>query len=105
MPIIKIITKVNPSIAFEKIKDIASTIEQGFTIKLRDDPFYRNEVIVIEKALKALEIIQETPEFAWYVKIYENAYEMIGDRIGFRAKESAEELQKKFNLLKEVLSL
>lgn len=55
------------------------------------------------KKLKALEIIKETPEFAWYVKIYENAYEMIADVKSFRLDESAEELQKKFDLLKEVL--
>ena len=58
---------------------------------------------LIEKELKALEIIRETPEFAWYVTIYKNAYEMIVDAKGFRINESAEELQEKFDLLKEVL--
>ena len=58
---------------------------------------------IIEKALKALEIIKETPIFAWYVTIYKDAYEMIADAKGFRTNESAEELQEKFNLLKEVL--
>lgn len=58
---------------------------------------------IIEKELKALEIIRETPEFAWYVTIYKNAYEMIADAKGFRINESAEELQEKFDLLKEVL--
>lgn len=57
----------------------------------------------IEKSLKALEIIKETPEFAWYITVYKNAYEMIADRKGFRVNESAEELQEKFDLLKEVL--
>ena len=58
---------------------------------------------VVEKSLKALEIIKETPEFAWYVKSYENAYEMITDVKGFRVNNSVEELQEMFDLLKEVL--
>ena len=57
----------------------------------------------IEKELKALQIIRETPEFAWYVKTYKNAYEMVSDVKGFRVDESVEELQEKFDLLKEVL--
>ena len=61
------------------------------------------EVEEIGKKLKALEIIKETPEFAWYVKSYENAYEMITDVKGFRVKNSVEELQEMFDLLKEVL--
>ena len=57
----------------------------------------------IEKELKALEIIRETPEFAWYITIYKNAYEMVSDVKGFRVNNSVEELQKMFDLLKEVL--
>lgn len=57
----------------------------------------------IEKELRALEIIKETPEFAWYVKIYNDAYEMISDVKGFRVNNSVEELQQMFELLKEVL--
>lgn len=55
------------------------------------------------KELKALEIIKETPEFAWYVKMYNNAYEMVSDVKGFRVNNSVEELQEMFDLLKEVL--
>ena len=58
---------------------------------------------IIKKSLKALEIIKETPIFAWYITIYKDAYEMIADAKGFRVNESAEELQEKFDLLKEVL--
>lgn len=61
------------------------------------------ELEIIEKALKALEIIEETPIFAWYVTIYEDAYEMVSDAKGFRTNESVVELQEKFDLLKEVL--
>jgi len=61
------------------------------------------EVGIIEKALKALEIIKKTPIFAWYITIYKDAYEMVADAKGFRTNESVEELQKKFDLLKEVL--
>ena len=57
-----------------------------------------------EKKLKALEIIKETPIFAWYVTIYKNAYEMVADVKGFRTNNSVEELQEMFDLLKEVLS-
>lgn len=53
--------------------------------------------------LKALEIIKETPIFAWYITIYKDAYEMISDVKGFRPNSSVEELQEMFNLLKEVL--
>ena len=64
---------------------------------------HKKDYELIEKELKALEIIRETPEFAWYVTIYKNAYEMIADAKGFRINESAEDLQEKFDLLKEVL--
>ena len=57
----------------------------------------------IKKELTALEIIKETPEFAWYVMMYKNAYEMIEDRKSFRLDESVEELEEKFRLVKEVL--
>lgn len=56
-----------------------------------------------EKKLKALEIIKETPIFAWYVTIYKDAYEMVADAKGFRANNSVEDLQQMFDLLKEVL--
>lgn len=62
--------------------------------------------IVIEnnkKKLEALEIIKETPIFAWYITIYKDAYEMVADAKGFRTNDSVEELQEKFDLLKEVL--
>ena len=58
---------------------------------------------VIEPILKALEIIKETPEFAWYITIYKNAYEMVSEVEGFRVYNSVEELQEMFDLLKEVL--
>ena len=58
---------------------------------------------IIEKELKALEIIKETPLFALYITYYEDAYEMIADRKGFRVNESAKELQEKFDLLKEIV--
>lgn len=58
---------------------------------------------IIEKALKALEVIKETPEFAWYITIYDNAYEMVSDVKGFRVNNTVEELQEMFDLLKEVL--
>lgn len=64
---------------------------------------FRESPVKTNKKLKALEIIKETPIFAWYITIYKDAYEMIADAKGFRANESAEELQEKFNLLKEVL--
>ena len=57
----------------------------------------------LDKRLTALEIIKETPEFAWYVKIYKNAYEMVSDAKGFRLDNSVKELQEMFDLLKEVL--
>ena len=69
------------------------------TIQLVDTPLFK----IVENALKALDIIKETPEFAWYVKIYDNAYDMASDVKGFRLKNSVEELQKMFDLLKEVL--
>ena len=53
--------------------------------------------------LKALEIIKETPVFAYYITIYKNAYEMVSDVKGFRVNNSVEELQEMFDLLKEVL--
>ena len=56
------------------------------------------------KEQRALEIIKETPEFAWYVKVYKNAYEMASDLKGFRTNNSVEELQEMFDILKEVLS-
>ena len=56
-----------------------------------------------EKKLKALEIIKETPIFAWYVTIYKDAYEMVSDVKGFRVNNSVEELQEMFDLLREVL--
>ena len=69
-----------------------------------DSHLFDDELLdIIEKTLKAFEIVQETPEFVWYVKIYKDAYEMITDRSGFRVNESVEELQKKFDLLREVL--
>ena len=57
----------------------------------------------IEKKLRALEIIKESPIFAWYVTIYKDAYEMVADVKGFRTNNSVEELQEMFDLLKEVL--
>lgn len=60
-------------------------------------------VIEDVKKLKALEIIKDKPMFPVYIKIYKNAYEMIADRPGFSVSQSAEELQKEFDLLKEVL--
>ncbi len=63
----------------------------------------KHHLDIIEKSLKALEIIKETPIFAWYVTIYKDAYEMVADAKGFRTNNSVEELQEKFNLLKEVL--
>ena len=57
----------------------------------------------IKKEITALSIIKETPEFAWYVLMYKNAYEMIEDRKSFRLDESVEELEEKFRLVKEVL--
>lgn len=65
---------------------------------------YKKNKEIIESTLKALEIIKETPEFAWYVTIYKDAYEMINDVKGFRVNNSVEELQEMFDLLKEVLS-
>lgn len=56
-----------------------------------------------EKKLKALEIIKETPIFAWYITIYKDAYEMVADAKGFRVNNSVEELQEMFDLLKEAL--
>lgn len=58
---------------------------------------------IIEKELKALEIIKETPIFAYYITIYKSAYEMVSDVNGFRINNSIEELQVMFDLLKEVL--
>lgn len=55
------------------------------------------------RILKAIEILKETPEFAWYVSIYENAYEMVSDVKGFRTNNSVEELQQMFDILKAVL--
>lgn len=55
------------------------------------------------RKLKALEIIKETPVFAYYITIYKNAYEMVSDVKGFRVNNSVEELQEMFDLLKEVL--
>lgn len=55
------------------------------------------------KILKAFDIIKETPEFALYITIYDNAYEMVSDVKGFRVNNSVEELQEMFDLLKEVL--
>ena len=66
------------------------TLEKGFTAN-------------IEKALKAIEILKESPIFAWYVTIYKDAYEMVADAKGFRVNNSVEELQQMFDLLKEVL--
>lgn len=57
-----------------------------------------------EIKLKALEIIKEKPMFPVYVKTYKNAFEMVVDRPGFSIGQSVEELQKEFNILKEVLS-
>ena len=68
-----------------------------------DSDKHKEDYELIEKELKALEIIRETPEFAWYVTIYKNAYEMVSDVKGFRINNSVEELQKMFDLLKEVL--
>ena len=68
---------------------------------VRDELYKENELL--KKKAKALEIIKETPIFAWYVSIYKNAYEMIADVKGFRLQNSAEELDEMFNLLKEVL--
>ena len=66
-------------------------------------PLDWEETKLVEKELKALEIIKETPVFAWYVTIYKNAYEMVADAKGFRIYNSVEELQEMFDLLKEVL--
>ena len=78
----------------------------GLAIKNVDKSFWKLPEQLFDDvniSLKALEIIKETPEFAWYVKIYENAYEMVSDAKGFRLNNSVEELQEMFDLLKEVL--
>lgn len=64
---------------------------------------HKEDYETIEKELKALEIIKETPIFAWYITIYKDAYEMVADVKGFRVNNSVEELQQMFDLLKEVL--
>ena len=89
--------------AFERIKDITSYVDMGCSDILRNDPYYREEVKCIDEALKALQIIKETPIFAWYITIYKDAYEMVTDAKGFRINDSVEELQEKFDLLKKVL--
>jgi len=61
------------------------------------------DLLDIEKELTAIEILKETPIFAWYVTIYKDAYEMAADAKGFRVNNSVEELQQMFDLLKEVL--
>ena len=76
--------------------EMCANLKNGACPRFRD---YKT----IEISLKALEIIKETPIFAWYVTIYKDAYEMVCDAKGFRVNESVKELQIKFNLLKEVL--
>lgn len=63
-----------------------------------------HELKEAEKKLKALKIIKEKPEFPMYVEMYENAYEMIMDRPGFAVSQSAEELQKEFETIKEFMN-
>lgn len=72
-------------------------------LKMRKTAEWADEKLQTKKKLRALEIIKETPEFAWYVKIYENVYEMVSDVKGFRTYNSDKELEEMFTLLKEVL--
>lgn len=51
--------ELTPLKALETIKEITSSREQGFNTKLKNDIYYQNELNIIEKALKALEIIKE----------------------------------------------
>ena len=86
--------------ALEKIRDcVAWCAYDGKQVGM-----YESSFNIIEEELKALEIIRETPEFAWYITIYKDAYEMVSDVKGFRVNNSVEELQKMFDLLKKVLS-
>ena len=77
-------------------------INRDYTVsiyKIKDTNLFST----IETALEALEIIKETPIFAWYITIYKDAYEMVSDAKGFRTNNSVEELQEMFDLLKKVL--
>lgn len=115
--------------ALEKIKQATYSIDFELSVCVGED--YKKEINIIEKELerlddllemlykmnvkhgykeylkiiKALEIIKETPIFAWYITIYKDAYEMVSDAKGFRVNNSVEELQQMFDLLKEVFEL
>ena len=72
--------------------------------------FVQMRLDIIETALKRLEkqdeilrIIKEQPMFPVYITMYKNAYEMVADRKSFALNKSVEELQAKFDLLKEEL--
>ena len=51
--------ELTPLKALETIKEITSSREQGFNTKLKNDVYYQKELNIIEKSLKALEIIKE----------------------------------------------
>ena len=84
----------------------AETIDDLPDLALKIDNKCYSACYELEQAkskLKALDIIRETPIFAWYITIYKDAYEMVSDVKGFRVNNSVEELQEMFDLLKEVL--
>ena len=57
---------------WERIKGIRSTYEMGAHYNLGDDPYYRDEVVSIEKSLKALDIISKKNVNIYFLKITNN---------------------------------
>lgn len=115
--------------AWEKIKNITSSYEQGFHSQLKDDYVYEKEVAIIEtalkdyerrlalakeykdinnvgKRLKAFEIIKEKDVDVVFVKRYKTVeeYNNAMDYISKNGGDFEEHLtQEEFDLLKEVL--
>ena len=88
----------------------AQPLEEFHKLKeklIQNDDFHLSDLcsyVIVKKALLVIEILRESPEFAWYVKVYKDAYSMLLENKGFRVDKSMKEINEEFNLIKEVLS-
>lgn len=64
----------------------------------------KQEIEQVRKSLEILEIIKKNPELVWCCCCYENATQLLMDRMAFRLNDNVDEIIEDFNKVKEWLN-